>query len=71
MDHEIVEVKPTNTREVFGLAAKKKTTRRPPKRTVAKPPPPPPEEPAYTVIRGGSIQEQKSPTESNEKGSKQ
>jgi pilus assembly protein CpaB len=71
VDHEIVEVKPTNTREVFGLAAKKKTTRRPPTRTVAKPPPPPPEEPTYTVIRGGSIQEQKSPTESNEKGSKQ
>jgi pilus assembly protein CpaB len=72
VDHQIVEVKPTNTKEVFGLAAEKKTTRRrPPKRTVVKQPEPEPEEPTYTIIRGGSIQQQKSPTEEGQRGSRQ
>jgi pilus assembly protein CpaB len=60
VDHEIVAVSPTNTREVFGLASKKKTTRKPPRRTVVRKPEAPPPEPTYTVIRDGSIQEQKS-----------
>lgn len=63
VDHEIVAVAPTNTRNVFGLTTKKKTTRRTPRRTVVRQPEPPPPEPTYTVIRDGSIQKQKSTTE--------
>jgi pilus assembly protein CpaB len=72
VDHEIVAVTPTNTREVFGLATKKKTTTRRPRRTTvvkSKEEPPPPE-PTYTIIRDGSIQTQKSPTEGGAGGSK-
>jgi pilus assembly protein CpaB len=71
VDHEIVEVNPTDTRTVFGLnKPKPKRTSRPTRRRA--PPPPPPvveEEPTYTIIRGGSIEKQKSPTE--EAGSRQ
>ena len=69
VDHELVTVKPTNTREVFGLVqAKKRTTRRP-RRTVVKKPPPKPADPTYTIIRDGSIQEQKSATKGGAGGS--
>jgi pilus assembly protein CpaB len=72
VDHEIVEVTPTDTRKVFGLnkPTPKRTSR--PTRRVSRPtpkPPPEPEEPTYTIIRGGNIQKQKSPTE--EAGSRQ
>jgi pilus assembly protein CpaB len=64
VDHEIVSVDPTNTSEVFGLAKKKRVSTRPRRTTVVrKPPPPKPQEPTYTIIRDGSIQTQKSPTE--------
>jgi pilus assembly protein CpaB len=64
VDHEIVSVDPTNTREVFGLTAPKKVSTRPARTTVVrKVDPPAPQEPTYTIIRDGSIQTQKSPTE--------
>jgi pilus assembly protein CpaB len=67
VDHELVDVVTTDTRKVLGLQApKKKTVRRAPRRA-SKPKPAPkpapkPEEPAFTVIRDGNIQKQKSPT---------
>lgn len=63
VDHEIVAVEPTNTRNVFGLTKKKTTIRRTPRRTVVKKAEPPPPPPSYTVIRDGTIQKQDSPTE--------
>jgi len=71
VDHEIVEVDPTDTRTVFGLnKPKPKSTRRPTRRVSKPTPKPEPEpDPTYTIIRGGDIQKQKSPTE--EAGSRQ
>lgn len=65
VDNEIVAVNPTNTREVFGLAQKKRAPvrRRAPRTVIVKKEEAPPPEPSYTVIRDGSIQQQKSPTE--------
>jgi Flp pilus assembly protein CpaB len=72
VDHEIVQVNPTNTREVFGLAVPKTESKpRVVTRVVEKPVPVREErvpEPTYTVIKNGSIEKQKSPTE--EGGSK-
>jgi pilus assembly protein CpaB len=68
VDSQIVAMKPSDTREVFGLAAPKTTA-------AARPSPQKPEvvyvekkpeivpTPTYTVIKDGSIQKQKSPTE--------
>jgi pilus assembly protein CpaB len=63
VDHEIVAVNPTNTREVFGLVQPQRTRSRPRRTVVKKPEPPAPTEPTYTIIRDGAIQTQKSPTE--------
>lgn len=68
VDHEIVEVKPTDTRKLMGLSAPKKktTTRRPVRRSAPKPKPTPkpePKDPSFTVIKDGNISNQKSPTE--------
>jgi pilus assembly protein CpaB len=67
VDHEIVEVKPTDTRKLMGLSApKKKTTkRRPVRRSKPKPKPTKPApkpDPSFTVIKDGNISSQKSPT---------
>lgn len=70
VDHEIVEVKPTDTRKLMGLSAPKKktTTRRRPVRSTKPTPKPAPKpepkpEPTFTVIKDGNISNQKSPTE--------
>lgn len=64
-DHEMVEVKPKDTRELLGLSEPTRRTYRAPRRTVAKQPEPEPkpDDPVYTIIRNGSIEQQKSPTE--------
>jgi len=62
-----------NTRTVLGMAAEKQVTRQRPAETVRKPevkptvvPPPaapaPKPDPSFTVIRGGNISKQNSPT---------
>jgi pilus assembly protein CpaB len=64
VDHEIVDVNPTNTRDVFSLSAPKETRRTPTRVIIREKPkeePPPP--PTYTVIRNGSIEKQNSPNE--------
>lgn len=64
VDNEIVAVNPTNTREVFGLVKQHKApVRRAPRTVIVKKEEAPPPEPSYTIIRDGSIQQQKSPTE--------
>ncbi len=70
VDHEIVNVKPTDTRKLMGISApkKKSTRKRPVRRATPKPAPKPapkPEptpDPGFTVIKDGNISKQKSPT---------
>lgn len=68
VDMEIVDVSPTNTRTVLGMAPEKKETRTRPvyRKPTPKPAPPPPEpepkkDPSFTVIRDGNISKQNSP----------
>jgi pilus assembly protein CpaB len=69
VDMEIVDVSPTNTREVLGMVQEKKVTRKRPvyRKPAPKPEPPKPEpepkkDPTFTVIRDGNISKQNSPT---------
>jgi pilus assembly protein CpaB len=72
VDHEITSVTATDTREVFGLKAPKPEptrsgrARQTPTQVVERQPEAPPPPPTYTIIRDGSIQKQKSPTEDKE-----
>ena len=70
VDHDIVEVQPTDTRKLMGLAAPKTTTTRRPPVSQAPAPAPKPEptpepkpDPSFTVIKDGNISSQKSPTD--------
>ena len=70
VDHELVDVRPTDTRSVLGIRPEKTTERerprpapRPTTPWVPPPPPPPkPETPSFTIIKDGSISKQQSPT---------
>jgi len=73
VDTEVVKIEAMNTRTVLGMAAEKQVTRQRPAETVRKPevkptvvPPPaapaPKPDPSFTVIRGGNISKQNSPT---------
>lgn len=72
VDTEVVKVDPMNTRTVLGMAPEKQVTRQRPaevkkpevKTTVVAPPAPPAPkpDPSFTVIRGGNISKQNSPT---------
>ena len=68
VDMEIVDVSPTNTRKVLGMAPEKKATRKRPvyRKPKPKPAPPKPEpepkkDPSFTIIRDGNITKQNSP----------
>jgi pilus assembly protein CpaB len=72
IDYEIVKVEAMNTRTVLGMAPEKQVTRQRPTETkkpeakpapvVVAPPPAPKPDPSFTVIRGGAISKQNSPT---------
>ncbi len=72
IDYEIVKVDAMNTRTVLGMASEKQVTRQRPTETkkpeprpapvVVAPPPAPKPDPSFTVIRGGNISKQNSPT---------
>ena len=72
VDTEVVKVEAMNTRTVLGMAPEKQVVRQRPAETkkfeprpgvVPPPPPPAPKpDPSFTVIRGGSISKQSSPT---------
>jgi len=71
-DYEVVKVEAMNTRTVLGMAPEKQVTRQRPTETkkpepkpapvVVAPPPAPKPDPSFTVIRGGAISKQNSPT---------
>lgn len=66
VDHEIVTVKPTDTKEILGLATTTRSSRPRVRRRSTSPSKPTPTvtpDPTYTIIRDGSIVKQKSPTE--------
>jgi pilus assembly protein CpaB len=69
IDHEIAEVSPVSTKEVMGGAEKPKPAPAPrrapsPKKADVEPPPPPPAEATtYTMIRSGTVKEEKFPNE--------
>ena len=72
VDYEVVKVEAMNTRTVLGMAPEKQVTRQRPTETkkpepkpapvVVAPPPAPKPDPSFTVIRGGNISKQNSPT---------
>ena len=73
VDNDIVKIDAINTRTVLGMAPEKQVARQRPAETTKKPetkstvvaPPPAPApkpDPSFTVIRGGSISKQSSPT---------
>jgi pilus assembly protein CpaB len=72
VDTEVVKVEAMNTRTVLGMAPEKQVVRQRPVETkrfeprpgvVPPPPPPAPKpDPSFTVIRGGNISKQQSPT---------
>ena len=64
VDHEVVEAKSTDTRQMLGISTKKTTPRKryTPKKTVATKKAPVEVEPSFTIIRDGKILKQESVT---------